>query len=136
MSASRAERIAALRDQLETLKAADADDQTSVEYHEYLEVRKALRDLEGTPARDNVAVVLNGLGFFYEMTGGNCTAYLRDNGTTTTYVTLHDDPTAPVSFDEAVDVGTYANEGGALSGQLHHYATLAEAVLWLNTGEY
>jgi hypothetical protein len=67
-------------------------------------------------------------GFKLQETGGGCTAYVRNDGEVTEYLTVEDDPTAPTSLTDRIAVGTDNGDwNGDTSVALVGY-TLAEAL--------
>ncbi len=71
-------------------------------------------------------------GFALEMTGGNCTAYIRTlpDGNTV-WVTQHMEPVAPDTFTVAVEFGMYDASGEAIgiSDTAHN---LFDAIVTMN----
>ncbi len=72
-------------------------------------------------------------GFTLEMTGGNCTAYIRalPDGNTV-WLTQQIEPVVPESFTDAVEFGMYDASGEAMgiSDTAHN---LFDAIITLNT---
>ena len=75
-----------------------------------------------------IDVVLTPLGFEWQHTGGGCTAWLRECNGLLTYITRHDDASAPEYLYESVDIGTYNEESGDLIEWIVQNVPLADAL--------
>jgi hypothetical protein len=79
--------------------------------------------------RAEVETTMKTLGFSVEVMGGGCTAYSRDNGDGSyTLVTTEGGSSAPESFSDAVNVGTYEKNTEEPVGRLDSFISLLHFV--------
>lgn len=73
-----------------------------------------------------IDAALKPYGYAWEWTGGGCSAFTRTEveGSYMTYLTKHDDASAPSDFSDPVDVGTYREDVGELIGRIRTFPTL------------